>query len=249
MLNERKNSPNKRMLRVSSWRTVIAIIIAVLLVAGSIAGNIGICNLCNRKVQEFQAMPVAKTEQELSAIIASGEENFIVCGVFQADDPVGYPDVGREYIYAKEDREERIRHKRTHTSGKIRTTSYYYSWDVVGTEEVRSNYISALGLDIPCYTMTISSGVDKISTVPAGDDKRCVYYGCRNNQPGTILVNRSGSGTISKAELYVNMGAQDIVDIYNRDTFKSLACYWFICSLVFMVAFGLMELSGLVNII
>ena len=100
MLNEYKGKSGKRVFHLPSRRTVVAIIIAVMLVAGASAGNIGVYNLCNRKVQELQAMPVATTEQELDTIIASGEENFIICGIFQADNPVGYPDVGREYIYA-----------------------------------------------------------------------------------------------------------------------------------------------------
>lgn len=249
MLNEQKNQPNKRVSHLPSWKTVIAILIAVLLIAGAIAGNVGVYNLCNRKVQELQAMPVATTEQELNAIIASGEENFIICGVFQADDPVGYPDVGREYIYAQEAREERVRHRRKHTYGKMRTTSHYYSWDVVGTEDVRCNYISALGLDIPCYTMTISAGVDKIATVSVGDDKRCVYYGCRDNQSGTMLVNRSESEVICEAELYSGMDIQDIINIYNGDTVSNIILYWTFCCLVFVFAFGLMELSGLIDIV
>lgn len=241
MLNEQKNQPNKRVPHLPNWKTVIAIIIAILLVAGAIAGNIGVYNLCNRKVQELQAMPVATTEQELNAIIASGEENFIICGVFQADDPVGYPDVGREYIYAKEVREERVRHRRKHTYGKMRTTSHYYSWDVMGTEEVRCNYISALGLDIPCYTMTFSAGVDKIITVSAGDNKRCVYYGCRDNQSGTMLVNMSEGGTIREAELYSGMDIQDIVDDYSKQNWRWIFVYWMCCFLVFLIAFAFIE--------
>lgn len=241
MLNEQKNQPNKRVPHLPNWKTVIAIIIAVLLVAGAIAGNIGVYNLCNRKVQELQAMPVATTEQELNAIIASGEESFIICGIFQADDPVGYPDVGREYICAREARQERVRRKRTRTTGKIRTTSYYYSWDVVGTEEVQCNYISALGLDIPCYAMTISAGVDKIATVSAGDDKRCVYYGCRDNQSGTMLVNRSESGAIREAELYSGMGIQNIVDDYSKQNVRWIIVYWMCCCLVFLIAFTFIE--------
>lgn len=248
MLNEQKNQPNKRVSHLPNWKTVIAIIIAVLLVAGAIAGNIGVCNLCNRKVQELQAMPVATNEQELNAIIALGEENFIICGVFQADDPVGYPDMGGEYIYAREVREERVRHKRTRTSGKIRTTSYYYSWDVKGTEQIRCDNISVLGLNIPCDNMTISAGVDRVVRVSAGIDARYVYCGCKDNQPGTVLVNMSEGGAVREAELYVNMDIQDIVDIYNGDTFMNIAFYWLICCLVFVFAFGLMELSGLIDI-
>mgnify|MGYP000863538035 CR=1 FL=1 len=241
MLNEYKGKSGKRVFHLPSRRTVVAIIIAVMLVAGAIAGNIGVYNLCNRKVQELQAMPVATTEQELDTIIASGEENFIICGIFQADNPVGYPDVGREYIYAKGNREERVRHKRSHTSGKIRTTSHYYSWDVVGTEEVRCNYISALGLDIPCYTLTIPAGVDKITTVSTGDNKRYVYYGCRDSQLGAILVNRSENGAIREAELYSGMNIQDIVDDYSKQNVRWIIVYWACCCLVFLIAFTFIE--------
>lgn len=234
MLNEQKYKHKKK--KNVPKEKIIAIAIVVVVAILAVLGNIGAYNLCQRDVRELQNTPVAETPEELNELMRSGSEKFLIYGTVSTDNPVGYPDIGQKYIYAKKVAQERTQHVSVRRVGKTYFPRHYYRWDTKSAEETKCRNINMLELSIPCDSVMFSGDDNKVTTLANGDNSRCVYYGFETGQPGTVLVTMSG-GHIESAELYYNMDIQGLIDSCGAKTVNCMMLYWMAWLVIGVIAF------------
>lgn len=139
-----------------------------------------------------------------------------VYGKMEAVDTVTYPEIDGQYMYIEKMTERYTKHERTVTyttgSGKTKQThtkiETYWTWDVIGIEELKCNKISF------CETVFDSSKFDipdaeYIDTVRESMDIRHKYYGTGTKFEGTIFTDLR-DGTISEnTKFYENKNIQE----------------------------------------
>lgn len=139
-----------------------------------------------------------------------------VYGKMEAVDTVTYPEIDGQYMYIEKMTERYTRHERVVTyttgSGKTKQThtriETYWTWDVIGIEELKCNKISF------CETVFDSSKFDipdaeYIDTVRESVNIRNKYYGTGTKFEGTIFTDLR-DGTISEnTKFYENKNIQE----------------------------------------
>ena len=133
--------------------------------------------------------------------------NAFVYGDLKAVDTVTYPEIGGEYMYVEKVKEKYTMHTRivTHSNGKTTytTTETYWTWDRVGSEDIKCKEILFCGItfnsskfDIPCK--------DYIDTIKKSRHIRYKYYGTKTKFTGTIFTELKDK-TISDNTNFYNM--------------------------------------------
>ena len=136
-------------------------IVAVMMILGFvIAGRIDAYQI-QKNSEYYSALQITDTEQFQYGMETS-VGNAFVYGTLEAVDPVTYPEIGGEYLYAEKDEEHYNRHTRTVTTTdseghKHTRTEVYWTWDHVGSESIHSNRISFLGIEIKYYGTPVES--------------------------------------------------------------------------------------------
>lgn len=77
--------------------------------------------------------------------------NAFVYGDLKAVDTVTYPEISGEYMYVEKVKEKYTRHTRKvrHSNGKTTwyTTETYWTWDRVGSEDIKCKEVSFCGVN------------------------------------------------------------------------------------------------------
>ena len=128
--------------------------------------------------------------------------NAFVYGDLKAVDTVTYPEIGEEYMYVEKVKEKYTKHTRTVKRGKTTTTQTYYTWDRVGSEDIKCNEISFLGIAFSSNKFDIPN-TEYIDTIKESSDIRYQYYGTRAEYTGTIFTDLR-NGTISDSTPFYN---------------------------------------------
>ena len=141
--------------------------------------------------------------------------NAFVYGDLEAVDTVTYPEIGGEYIYVEKVKEKYTMHTRivTHSSGKTTytTTEAYWTWDRVGSEDIKCKEILFCGIafnsskfDIPCK--------DYIDTIKESSHIRYKYYGTGTKFTGTIFTELKDKTISDNTNFYNNMNIKETVE-------------------------------------
>lgn len=152
--------------------------------------------------------------------------NAFVYGDLDAVDTVSYPEIGGEYMYVEKVKERYTRHTRTVTTtvnGKVRTrTQVYWSWDRVGSEDVKCKEITFLGVLFDSDKIQIPSPVH-LTTIKESYYIRYKYYGTPVHHTGTIFTSLDG-GTISDQSPFYEMNIQETVKYLDNNI--GLIAFW-----------------------
>ena len=141
--------------------------------------------------------------------------NAFVYGDLEAVDTVAYPEIGGEYMYVEKVKEKYTMHTRivTHSNGKTTytTTETYWTWDRVGSEDIKCKEISFCGIafksnkfDIPC--------TDYIDTIKESNHVRYKYYGTGTKFTGTIFTELKDKTISDNTNFYNNMNIEETVE-------------------------------------
>ena len=145
--------------------------------------------------------------------------NAFIYGDLEAVDTVTYPEIGGEYMYVEKVKERYTKHTRqvAHTktvNGKTKTyytTETYWTWDRVGSEDIKCKEISFCGIifksskfDIP-YT-------DYIDTIKESSNVRYKYYGTGIKFTGTIFTELKDKTISDNTNFYNNMNIEETVE-------------------------------------
>ena len=150
--------------------------------------------------------------------------NAFVYGELKAVDTVTFPEIGGEYMYVETGKERYTMHTRTvtHTEGKghsYTTTETYWTWDKVGSEDIKCKEISFCGVNIASNKIDLP-GTDYIDTIKESSNVRYKYYGVDTEYKGTIFTDLRDK-TISDNTSFYNNSTID----YKNTVYNNYICF------------------------
>ena len=141
--------------------------------------------------------------------------NAFVYGDLEAVDTVTYPEVGGEYMYIEKVKERYTMHTRTVTTtvnGKTQTrTETYWTWDRVGSEDLRCKEISFCGIKFNSDKIDIPSTYH-IDTIKESSHVRYKYYGTDIKHTGTIFTDLRDNTIADNTNFYEDMNIEETVE-------------------------------------
>lgn len=179
----------------------VSIIAIMLLIGVLIAGKISDYQL--DKNEKYNKAVKIESQDLFEYGMRTNVGNAFVYGDLKAVDTVTYPEIGGKYMYVKKVKERYTQHTRrvAHTrtvNGKTSTyytTETYWSWDYVGSEKLKCNEISFLGVNFKSSKIDIPE-MDYIDTIKESSHVRYKYYGTGIKYTGTIFTELK-DGTIT----------------------------------------------------
>ena len=176
--------------------------------------------------------------------------NAFVYGDLKAVDTVTYPEIGGEYMYVKKVKErytehtKQVAHTRT-VNGKSQTyytTETYWSWDRVGSENVKCKEISFCGITFDSNKFGIPS-TNYIDTIKESSHVRYKYYGTETKFTGTIFTKLKDKTISDNTYFYNNKNIEETVDCLESEGGEiSFWIFWII--LIFACVFGFYYLDN-----
>lgn len=144
--------------------------------------------------------------------------NAFVYGDLKAVDTVTYPEIGGEYMYVEKVKERYTKHTRrvAHTrtvNGKSKTyytTETYWTWDRVGSEDIKCKEVSFCGVNFTSNKIDLP-GTDYIDTIKKSSHVRCKYYGVGTEYKGTIFTDLRDKTISDNTNFYKNMSIEEAV--------------------------------------
>lgn len=198
-------------------------IIAVMMILGfAIAGKIDAYQI--RKNSEYcKAIQITEPDQ-FKYCMDTSAGNAFVYGKMQAVDPVTFPELGGAYLQVERIEEHYTMHTRTVTTtdsqGNARThTEKYWTWDQVNSEEIHSQRIKFLDVEMDYQKIEIPPG-DYIDTIKKSSTVRFEYYGSSVECQGTVYTDLRNGTMADQSEFYVEK------DIEETLKYKAVSKTW-----------------------
>ena len=154
--------------------------------------------------------------------------NAFVYGDLEAVDTVTYPELGGKYMYVKKVKEEYTMHTRPVTrkvNGKTKTkTEVYWTWDVVGSENIQCKEVSFCGVifNSEKIELPISYYID---TVKEFSTIRYKYYGVDTKHTGTIFTTLKDKTISDNTLFYQDRTIEETVDMLESGSWVFV--FWF----------------------
>lgn len=167
--------------------------------------------------------------------------NAFVNGSLKAVDTVTYPEIGGEYMYVEKVKEKYTRHTRTVTytdnKGKTRSrTETYWTWDRVGSEDVKCKEISFCGVVFDSSKIEIPD-TEYIDTIKESSRIRYKYYGTPIEHNGTIFTKLENNTIQDNTKFYKDMTIEKTLEHLESDV--GLVLFWvFWIILICVCVFG-----------
>lgn len=202
--------------------------------------------LLSSKISEWQ---MDSNEKYNKAVKIEGKElfqygmdtnvgNAFVYGELECIDSVGYPEIDGKYLYVEKVKERYTMHTRTVTTtvnGKTRTrTETYWTWDVVGREELRTKKVKFCDIEFNSSQFIIPSG-EYINTIKESSHVRYKYYGYPVKSKGTIFTYLS-NGNIDKDGVLFYRDKTIDEAMEDLEANVGLIIFWIVWSIVIVAA-------------
>lgn len=185
--------------------------------------------LISSKISEYQ---MDKNEIYNKAVKIESQEMFqygmdtnvgnaFVYGDLKAVDSVTYPEIGGKYMYVEKVKEKYTMHTRTvtHTDSKghsYTTTEVYWTWDRVGSEDVKCKKISFCGVKFASNKIDLPDA-DYIDTIKESSHIRYKYYGTGVEYIGTIFTDLRGKTISDNTPFYNNSTIDETIKYLESD--------------------------------
>ena len=188
--------------------------------------------LISSKISEYQ---MDKNEKYNKAVKIESQEMFqygmdtnvgnaFVYGDLKAVDTVTYPEISGEYMYVEKVKERYTRHTRKvrHTrtvNGKLQTyytTETYWTWDKVGSEDIKCKEISFCGVNFTSNKIDLP-GTDYIDTIKESSNVRYKYYGVGTEYKGTIFTDLRNKTISDNTSFYNNSTIDETIKRLESD--------------------------------
>ena len=170
--------------------------------------------------------------------------NAFIYGDLKAVDTVTYPEIGGEYMYVEKVKERYTMHTRqvAHTrtvNGKSQTyytTETYWTWDRVGSEDIKCKEVSFCGENFTSNKIDLP-GTDYIDTIKESSHVRYKYYGVGTEHEGTIFTELKDKTISDNTTFYNNLTIDETVDYLETDF--PIIIFWFVwVVLIVSIVFG-----------
>ena len=150
--------------------------------------------------------------------------NAFVYGDLKAVDTVTYPEIGGEYMYVEKIKERYTMHTRqvAHTrtvNGKSQTyytTETYWTWDKVGSEDIKCKEILFCGVIFTSNKIDLP-GTDYIDTIKESSHVRYKYYGVDTEYKGTIFTDLRDKTISDNTSFYNNLTIDETIERLESD--------------------------------
>lgn len=150
--------------------------------------------------------------------------NAFVYGDLKAVDTVTYPEIGGEYMYVEKIKEQYMMHTRqvAHTrtvNGKSQTyytTETYWTWDKVGSEDIKCKEILFCGVIFTSNKIDLP-GTDYIDTIKESSHVRYKYYGVDTEYKGTIFTDLRDKTISDNTSFYNNLTIDETIERLESD--------------------------------
>lgn len=200
----------------------VSIIAVMLLIGVLIAGKISDYQL--DKNEKYNKAVKIESKDLFEYGMRTNVGNAFVYGDLVAVDMVTYPEIGGEYMYVEKVKERYTKHTRkvAHTrtiNGKTSTyytTETYWSWDYAGSEDLKCNEISFLGVTFKSSKIDIP-GTDYIDTIKESSHVRYKYYGTGTKYIGTIFTELKDGSITDVTPFYQNKNIDEAVEALESD--------------------------------
>ena len=185
--------------------------------------------LISSKISEYQ---MDKNEIYNKAVKIESQEMFqygmdtnvgnaFVYGDLKAVDSVTYPEIGGKYMYVEKVKEKYTMHTRTvtHTDSKghsYTTTEIYWTWDRVGSEDVKCKEVSFCGVKFASNKIDLSDA-DYIDTIKESSHVRYKYYGVGTEYKGTIFTDLRDKTISDNTPFYNNSTIDETIKYLESD--------------------------------
>lgn len=137
--------------------------------------------------------------------------NAFVYGDLKAVDTVTYPEIGGEYMYVEKVKEKYTMHTKRVKQGKRWVTRTYWTWDRVGSEDIKCKEISFCGIAFKSSKFDIPH-TDYIDTIKESSHIRYKYYGTGTKFTGTIFTELKDKTISDHTNFYNEMNIKETVD-------------------------------------
>lgn len=156
--------------------------------------------------------------------------NAFVYGDLVAIDPVTYPEIGGEYMYIEKVKERYTMHTRTVTTtvnGKTQTrTETYWTWDRVGSEDLKCKNISFLGVQFDSSKIGTPPS-SYIGMIKESSHVRYKYYGVDTTHTGTIFTELKDETITDHSSFHSNMDIPQTVEYFTSMSKIGVGLFWF----------------------
>lgn len=150
--------------------------------------------------------------------------NAFVYGDLKAVDTVTYPEIGGEYMYVEKVKERYTKHTRqvAHTrtvNGKSKTyytTETYWTWDRVGSEDIKCKEVSFCRVNFTSNKIDLPS-TDYIDTIKESSNVRYKYYGVDTEYKGTIFTDLRDKTISDNTSFYNNLTIDETIERLESD--------------------------------
>lgn len=191
--------------------------------------------LISSKISEYQ---MDKNEIYNKAVKIESQEMFqygmdtnvgnaFVYGDLKAVDTVTYPEIGGEYIYVEKVKEQYTMHTRVviHSNGKTTytTTEIYWTWDRVGSEDIKCKEVSFCGVNFASNKIDLPSA-DYIDTIKESSCIRYKYYGIGTEYKGTIFTDLRDRTILDNTLFYNNLTIDETIE--RLESNFSIIIFW-----------------------
>lgn len=210
--------------------------------------------LISSKISEYQ---MDKNEKYNKAVKIESQEMFqygmdtnvgnaFIYGDLKAVDTVTYPEIGGEYMYVEKVKERYTRHTRQvrHSNGKTTwyTTETYWTWDRVGSEDIKCKQISFCDIVFPSNKIEMP-GTDYIDTIKESSHVRYKYYGVRTKYTGTIFTDLRDKTISDNSNFYNNSTIDETIE-YLESSVGTVIFWIFWVILIGLAVFGFYYLDN-----
>lgn len=224
-------------------------IIAVMILFGIlISSKISECQMDKNEIYNKAAK--IESQEMFQYGMDTNVGNAFVYGDLKAVDTVTYPEIGGEYMYVEKVKERYTMHTRqvAHTrtvNGKSQTyytTETYWTWDRVGSEDIKCKEVSFCGVNFTSNKIDLP-GTDYIDTIKESSHVRYKYYGVGTEHEGTIFTELKDKTISDNTTFYNNLTIEETVDYLETDF--SIIIFWFVwVVLIVSIVFGFYYLDN-----
>lgn len=210
--------------------------------------------LISSKISEYQ---MDKNEKYNKAVKIESQEMFqygmdtnvgnaFIYGDLKAVDTVTYTEIGGEYMYVEKVKERYTRHTRQvrHSNGKTTwyTTETYWTWDRVGSEDIKCKQISFCDIVFPSNKIEMP-GTDYIDTIKESSHVKYKYYGVRTKYTGTIFTDLRDKTISDNSNFYNNSTIDETIE-YLESSVETVIFWIFWVILIGLAVFGFYYLDN-----
>lgn len=187
-------------------------------------------SLDEQNQEYYQAVKIDEDTEVFQYGMRTNIGNAFVSGVLEAVDPVTYPELSGEYAYVEKVKEKYTKHTKTvyekDKNGKIIGShkETYWTWDVVGREDIHCNRILFLGAEFDYGKIPFPDSY-YLETIKESSNIRYKYYGVDISYQGAIYADLRDK-TVNDAVFVKGCNAREAEERLVSSGKAALVAFW-----------------------